>query len=244
MSKKILLLLSSLFLISYLSAQHCIPFITIDPDGYTNIREKPNNKSKIVDKVYKHQVFVFIVECDDDYANYSTSNWLPVTTNYKGGGYIYRKNILQIDKLPSLAIRRKLYNNTITHDTLINSNDTLSAIMYIAPFDKDKHELKITNDHDGEHVWLIDGKDFYGTGYRMPVREIQAIEILCKGTKVVLPDEKIKRLYNPHTMHVHIGQNGVLYLNIGGGGDDGQYAVWFSIVDGNIVYECFEDYCW
>jgi hypothetical protein len=112
------------------------------------------------------------------------------------------------------------------------------------PFDKDKHELKITNDHDGEHVWHIDGKDFYGTGYRMPVREIQMIEILCNGIKTVLPDEKIKKLYNPHTMNVHIGQNGELYLNIYGGGDDGQYSVWFSIVDGNVMYECFEDYCW
>jgi hypothetical protein len=53
----------------------------------------------------------------------------------------------------------------------------------------------------------------------------------------VLPDEKIKNLYNPYTMHVHIGLSGELYLNICGGGNGGEYTVWFSIVDGNIVYE-------
>jgi hypothetical protein len=53
----------------------------------------------------------------------------------------------------------------------------------------------------------------------------------------------MENLYDPHTMQVHIGQNGELYLNISGGKDEGQYSVWYSIVDGNIVYECFEDFC-
>jgi hypothetical protein len=245
MSTKIFTVLYSfLFLVSNLNAQYCVPFITLDSDGYTNLREKPNSKSKIVDKVYKYEVFCFIgIECDDNLANYDDSNWIPVSTDQKGG-YIYRKNILRLDKLHSLKVKQKINNNSVTQGILINANDTLSVVMHMKPFDKDKHELKITNDYDGEHVWYIDGKDFYGTGHRMPVREIKTIEILCKGIKTVLPNEKTKKFYNPHTMCVRIGQSGELYLNICGGGDENQYSVWVSIVDGNIVYECFEDYCW
>lgn len=238
------ILLIFLFLNSNLCGQYCVPFITMDPDKYTNLREDPDSKSKIVGKVFQYEIFCFIgIECDDDLSNYYGRNWIPVSTDKKSG-YIYKKNLLQLDKLPSLKERQTIKHNYDTHGKLVNSNDTLTVIMSIEPFDKNKHNLEITNDHDGEHVWRIDGKDFLGTGYRMPVRKIKMVEIICKDKKTILPDEKIENLYDPHTMQVHIGQTGELYLNISGGGDEGWYSVWFSIVDGNILYECFEDHCW
>jgi hypothetical protein len=242
--RKKLILLSLVFFINSLSAQHCVPFITLDPDGYTNIREEPNSKSKIVTKVYQYQVFVFTVECDDDLSNYDESNWIPISTN-KQSGYIYRKNLLQLDKLPFLEKKQTIKSNSDIYGKLVNSNDTLSVTIYMEPFDKNMHDLEITNDSDGEHVWSIDGKIFYGSsGNRMPVREIKKVEILCKDKKMKLSKEKMENLYDPHTMQVRIGRNGELYLNISGGGDEGQYSIWFSIVDGNIVYECFENFCW
>jgi hypothetical protein len=244
MRKKFLILSSFVFFINNLSAQHCVPFITLDPDGYTNIRKEPNSKSEIVGKVCQYQVFVFTVECDDDLSNYDTSNWIPVSTN-KQSGYIYRKNLLQLNKLPTLKKRQTIKCNSNIRGKLINSNDTLTVTIYMEPFDRNKHELEITNDSDGEHVWSIDGNFFYGSsGNRMPVREIKMIEILCNERKTTLSNERMENLYDPHTMQVHIGQTGELYLNISGGGDEGRYSVWFSIVDGNIVYECFEDFCW
>jgi hypothetical protein len=244
MKRKNLILSSFVFFINSLNAQQCVPFITLDPDGYTNIRKEPNSKSQIVTKVYQYQVFVFTVECDDDLSNYDESNWIPVSTN-KQSGYIYKKNLLRLDKLPSLKEKQTIKCNSIIRGKLISSNDTLTVIIYMEPFDKNIHELEITNDSDGEHIWRIDGNFFYGSsGNRMPVREIKMVEILCGGRKTVLPKEKMENLYDPHTMRVHIGQTGELYLNIGGGGDEGQYSIWFSIVNENIVYECFEDFCW
>ena len=41
-----------------------------------------------------------------------------------------------------------------------------------------------------------------------------------------------------------IGFDGEIYLTMGGGGDAAWYGVWFSIVEGEIVYETMLTNCW
>ena len=248
--KIIILCVILMFFIKNLNAQFFVPFITIDTDGWTNIREKPNALSKIVGKVHRYQIFYFIVECDDDYGNYSSNNWLLIHTG-QVSGYIYKKKICNIEELPSLktikTIRHIGKGGGIIYDdegTIICANDTLTVTMQVQPFDKTKHKLRVENTHDGEHVWSIDDQRFYGTENRMPDREIKSLEILHNEKKTLINLCSINNLYDPHTMKVFLGQHGELYLFISGGGDAGWYGVWLSVVDGDILDKCFEDNCW
>ncbi|MDR3002201.1 MAG: hypothetical protein LBU89_13180 [Fibromonadaceae bacterium] len=74
-------------------------FIINDKDGWTNIREKPDGKAKVLGKVHKHQVF-FSTGCDDNLIY--TDNWEPVTAA-DISGYIFKKNIIQISSFPVIA---------------------------------------------------------------------------------------------------------------------------------------------
>jgi hypothetical protein len=204
--------------------QHSLPFIINDSDGWTNIRQEMNSQSQIVGKVYDYEVFFFTGSNLSGY-----SNWIPVIAGQKRG-YMHRKLILQLDKLPSLRENQTINSN---HDVLSNANDTLSVSLYMSPFDQTKHTITHT---EGEYV-RIDGYDFS----KMPSHEIKAIEIISKGIRTVLPNDELKDLYNPHTMRVYIGPKGELYLNICGGimDDSGQgiYSVWLSIVNKSIMYK-------
>jgi hypothetical protein len=241
--KQFILSVTLILFAKTLDAQFWVPFITIDPDGYTNIREQPNAKSKIVGKVYKYQIFYFIgEECDDDLSNYSSDSWLFINTD-QVSGYIYKKKIFTLWNLPALK-RKKSIQQDDNEGSIIVANDTLTVCMQIQPFDKNIHKLKIKNDEDGEHVWSIDEEDFYGTDYRMPFREIKSIEVSYNGRIKTLQQSKLKKFYNPSSMRVYLGHYGELYIAIGGGADAGSYGVWMSIVDGDILYECYQDNCW
>jgi hypothetical protein len=252
LKEKIILWVILMLFIKNLDAQsYYVPFITIDMDGYTNIREQPNTTSRIIGKVYRYQIFYFMGEdCDDDLSNYSTDNWLYIHTD-QVSGYIYKKKIFSLYNLSMLRTAKSIKHiddkRVLRIDDsgkIVCTNDTLVITMQVQPFNKTKHKLHLRNDEDGEHVLKIDNQDFYGTNYRMPISEIESIEISCNGKKTLIEQNRIKNLYNPHTMSAGLGQNGELYLFIEGGGDAGQYGVWMSIIGGKILYECFDINCW
>jgi len=78
-------------------------YIINDKDGWTNLRKESNAKSKIVGKVLKHHVFSEINECDEDYPGFPTGNWLAVSVNDVGIGYIFKNNITDISSLPLIV---------------------------------------------------------------------------------------------------------------------------------------------
>lgn len=70
------------------------PGIINDPDGYTNIREKPDKNSVIAGKFTKNEIFY--------YTPISDTEWWPVykTEAAKQLGYIYKDKILEYAKFP------------------------------------------------------------------------------------------------------------------------------------------------
>jgi hypothetical protein len=236
----------SIFLSLELKAQgYSTPFISIDKDGYTNVREKPDGKSKIVGKVFKYQVFYFgdDDECGGNIANYSSSKWLPIFTD-SVSGYVYKKNIMDLQALPCITGKYNL-NSSSTKGFILFMNDSLKIAMEIIPFDEKAHKFEIEKtEWDGDEVYTIDEQRFYGTNNRLPTCEIKKIEINYKSKITILPKDKINIYYEPRVMVVYIGLDGELYLCIAGGGDAGQYTVWFSIVNDEIVHNSMEDHCW
>ena len=70
------------------------PGIINDPDGYTNIREKPDKNARIVGRFIKNEIFY--------YTPTNQSNWWPVYKKNAGPqiGYIYRNRILTYPNFP------------------------------------------------------------------------------------------------------------------------------------------------
>jgi len=213
------------------------PFIIIDKDGYTNIREKPDANSKIVGKINKYQLFFSI---DGDFCGsgmFATDNWEPIESDGNPNGYIYKKNILRIDSLPYL-MQKENSNFTLSSDStaiIVIANDSIQITMRLQPFNKYNHS---NSPYGGSSDDIKENID-----YNIKT-EIKEIEIVCNGQKTILPKDKIYEYCDIGYMGAWVGFDGEIYFTMGGGSQAAWYGVWFSIVGGEIVYETMINNCW
>lgn len=230
-----------------------IPFVIVDKDGYTNIREQPNANSKIIGKIHKYQLFFSIDGNFCESGMYATDHWEAIESDGNPNGYIYKKNILQINNLPSLKSKGKddfsLSSNGIT--TIIRANDSIQITIGLQSYDRKNHQGWIyggTSDAYEKHIVKQqvgnEVKEVEIFDNNQVETEIKIIEIIYNGQKTTLPIDKIQNYCDPLNITAYIGFDGELYLGISGGGDAAGYGVWFSIVNGEIVFETMVNNCW
>lgn len=204
-------------------------FIINDKDGYTNIRESPDGKAKIIGKAYKHQLLFR----DDDGYEYDEDgvieyewqkNWIPVYNN-SVRGYIYKKNTLGISKLSSL--------DRGFSDTIIRAyNDSVEVIMKIVAFDPIIDKKRLTDKKilgESTHNVISDPNTILGE-----------IEINYKWGKTIITKHKLQNYYLAvWWMEVSIGQDGELYIHFAGGQgrNNISYDAWIVIFNAKIVQE-------
>jgi len=125
-------------LIHAVSAQF-VAYIINDKDGYTNIREKPNAKSQIVGKVQKYQVFSIDDSCGDEI--YPMDKWEGVQSYGNPNGYIFRKNILELNALPVIVGKGdlKLLSGK-KESTVTGKNDSITITMKLQLFNMQNHK--------------------------------------------------------------------------------------------------------
>ena len=115
-------------------------YITLDRDGYTNVRTEPNAKSEIAETVKKYQVFYSAADipCSDDADGRNHfGNWLRITTDMQSvAGYIYTKNIYALEDLPVLTTETRLES-----DLFYCSNDSIDVRISLQAY-SEKNELK------------------------------------------------------------------------------------------------------
>ena len=227
-------IVSVIFSINALKAQKMTAYITIDPDGYTNIREQPNASSKILGKAYKYEVLLYI---GYDYCGsnmFTTGNWEPVEGNY-ATGYMFNRHMLNISNLPLLPLKRTIDMNEA--GTVIFANDTLSLVMQVQTIEEwnDDNSRFYGAIHSPEQLKYMKDNDIFDT----EISEMYILNIRT-GVKTILPHDKIKKYYNPIIARVHIGRDGELYIYIAGGEEGEQYGVWISIANGDIIYQSIE----
>jgi hypothetical protein len=210
------------------------PFIIVDKDGYTNVREYPDGSSKIVGKVYKYQVF-FSLDNECKVESYATDKWEPITYG-SGDGYIYKNNIMSTFKLPSIGLTLWTASKK---NIISNGNDSINIAVEFQSFDYQNYK---------KADWVYGGTsaDFDDNIKNKSIsNQINELKIKYREQTIVLPQEKIKKYCDVGCINLSIGFEGDLYLSIEGGFNVGKYAVWFSIVNGEIMYESMsDDDCW
>ena len=140
-----------------------------DIDGYTNIREKPDAKSKIIHKVYNNEVFIYNYEIYLD-----SAKWVPVylqPNDFSLGlskskdikGYIHRSRIKPLEQLTP-------YNgNNFKFEYKIEKFDSTNRII---------------ERQDREWIISIDGRPVWGTDGDYPRHQVNDVDVILDGKKI------------------------------------------------------------
>ena len=225
-------------------------YTVIDKDGYTNIREKPTTNSRIIDTAVKYELLFsanYFCGEDIDFSNVPP-NWIPVMKNYGTPiGYVYRDNILSFDDMSFIQSKHR---NPQESDTLICSNDTLTTLLVLKPFDFDQHTIEYIDDFRGRSIPYIDGeypkcmaKSEYTKENCLDDREIKELIINIREKRYALPIDVIKGYFNPGGLTVYFGTEGELYISISCGDGGDSYSIMLSVVSGKIMYSTPTEAC-
>lgn len=229
-----ILLLIFLFFFQVSKAQLCI--IT-DKDGYTNVREKSNQYSKIISKVTDYQAFAIDSYVQDE--ENKSQDWIAVKfpinidkkssfLKFEGGektGYIHKSRLVELETLPKFEKTELNLNKVIHHH-----KDT-EILIETKSFNKSHH--KITQSDKG--FYLIDGEkavSYYGGDST----EIANIIIKTKNKSYKLPNDSFKNLMMTDAKNalVHIGNKGELYIVFYAGDGADSYNIIFCIKENRL----------
>jgi len=179
-----------------------------DPDGYVNVRQGKDVKSKIVGKLSEGQIFFYDLEKKNDtwYNVYcSPGNYI----HYPEGkakyperseinGYVSASRITPIGSFAHPKLNSN--NRRITSNSLTINDDTIALQVTCRKFKPAEH--KITNDkYENSHetfVSLIDNKHVYGQDGGMPKIEISGISFTIGRQKIDIPRGAYRNLYEPN----------------------------------------------
>lgn len=143
-----------------------------DKDGYTNVRSKPNTKSKVIYQIKTNQVFWY----EEDYTN-SDSEWVrvyipknnfSVNCSYSNlEGFVHKSRIMPFDNMD-------IYKGT---------EFTFKYLM--KPFSV---QDKIIDYQDNKWISTINGLRYYGSDGEKPKYEIENIEISLNKQQILVPE--------------------------------------------------------
>lgn len=142
-----------------------------DEDGWTNVRKNPDGQSEIIHKIKENEVFWYDYEPTDILQDW-VSIYIPKNDFCLGKsepnfivGYIHKSRLLPLD---SLVIYE---GNDFSFKYSLSDFDTTDRII-----DKD----------DGKWVVAIDGRPVWGTDGDLPKTQVNNIEILIEGEKIII----------------------------------------------------------
>lgn len=219
-----------------------------DKDGYVNIREDRDSKSKIVGRLFTDDIFMVASDSDKDewwgvfYSvklndlekykkDYYIKNGLTDGKEVYFQGYIHLSRFILIDNLKSVSTK----NIKRSKNLVSIINDTIKLVFKTADFDKAKHLIK--TDKNG-FVVSIDNKIPKGVYNTIPKTEIVEISLTINDKKVEFPDMYYKDLFEPNLDRINLykDSNGDLILSMPYNSDGaGAYFAAWLIKKGTIL---------
>lgn len=231
---KILLFISLLFTEVY-QAQLCI---INDKDGFTNVREKPHQNSKIIGKILENQAFAIDSYVQDE--ENKSKDWIavkfPINIDKKSNflkfegdektGYIHKSRLVELESLAKFEITKVNSNKTIHHQKEIE------VVIETQAFETSEHQIKKSD----KGFYNIDGEKIFNY-YGGDTTEIKNITVKAKNRTYNFPKTSVKNLMgiDAENSVVHSGNKGELYIvfNAGDGGDS--YNIIFCVKDNKLI---------
>lgn len=217
-----------------------------DPDGYVNVRDTTNARSKIVDKAKAGVVMVVGEVLKGGWASVSRPT---LTTLFPEGeeyqydtvatspfmienGFVYQSRIIDIQKLKHIG-RTSQNRHTIANAVTIK-NDSVVFTMTTRAFQTKGREI---NKEDG---WVsdIDGRHPFGEDGDLPKIEIANMRLTIAGKPVLIPLKAYNDLFEPDLsqLNVHFDNAGYIYLYMPFNSDGaGYYEVVWVIKDRKLL---------
>lgn len=207
-----------------------------DPDGFVNIREEPNAKSKIIGKAISKDL-VYHLESDENHGN-----WVPIIYNQNNQeiyGYIHNSRLKKINQyihIPLLNIENNVWDFKSEEDKNLKSTITLKVEFEDASTRNLKTDANGNITLNNEYVWgIYDSK--------MKSKKYKSIRINFGETEVSIPFKEFETLFsvafNPEydqeiPMKVYYDhKKDILYINALNGDASYAYDLLFIIEKGS-----------
>lgn len=197
--------------------------IISDKDGFANIRENANSKSKIIDKL-KNGHLICVLGANGNWLDidYSTEN-----ENQRNGS-IYKNRIKYLSEFKKIPKTQKSENK------LLLSNQKISVIITLQKFDKKKHKFEYVKEYP-DQILKIDNKKYYGKDGGFPETEYQNISVNFGKVNINLPKSAFQNLYEPNLFSTEANydeKNNILYISAMNSDGAGSYLIVWKIENG------------
>ncbi|MFZ4929690.1 hypothetical protein [Chryseobacterium sp. Mn2064] len=217
-----------LFLLTtILSVQLCFAQFAkiVDKDGYVNVRENADIKSKIVGKINSGEI-VYVYEPDS-----SHKNWLNAYYNDQISGSIYSSKVKLIESYESIPSVLQEVNKAIFKSGNIKVSIVSDKFNYKAHkkfFSSSQYSgQKIEDKYKGNPIWGTDGT--------IPQTYYQSITVQIGDKKIQIPNKEIENLFNPNnelTNCYYDRKSDTLYISMLNSDGAGGYVALLKIVNG------------
>lgn len=159
-----------------------------DPDGYTNLRAKPNAQSKIISKIPTGTYVYTPIEGEE----YRAGSWLVAYDLRQKpiNGWLNQSRVLPLQNYPKMAVQA----NQNGYSCLKNG---MGVEVSIGKFDFAAHQKEFTKQKDG-YISHYRGKEMYGTDGTQPATYFREIRFVRNGKTTVAPAAQYEHLFNPY----------------------------------------------
>lgn len=225
MGKKTLILLL-LFIATKLFSQYGI---IEDKEGFVNIREQSNAKSKILDTVHSGRILYFF-QVDEQIGEWLDCNYLRNNKNISG--YIHKSRVKLIQTLKEIKPVSKKF------ELIFSNAQTIISIKkepFIAKNNKLKYRKSNPECKEATYLYKINGKDVFGTDGDIPREQYGKSTISFQGTTIKLDTDKY---FCPNLEYHKLNwdeKTDTYYLTASNGDGAGAYDVLWVIKNGKIL---------
>jgi len=197
----------------------------VDKDGYVNIRENADAKSKIIGRINSDEI-VYIFEPDE-----ADKEWLNVDTKGKTGGYIHNSRVKYIESYEAVPSTEKSGNKVI-----FKSGDIKVDILS-EKFNYKENKKYFSSSHMGDQQQedQYKGQQIWGTDGTVPQTHYKSITVQMNGKTLQIPAKEIENLFNidNEATHCYFDKiNDTLYIEMNNSDGAGAYVALFIIEKG------------
>ena len=198
----------------------------VDKDGYVNVREKANAKSKIIGTIKSSEVVYIFEDLNTEWLDVQYKN-----ENKDKSQYIHRSRLKYINTFEMIPA-------TIYEDkeaTFILRDIRVDIKVKKFNYELNKKYFTEIKHKDGFILRKYRGKEMWGTDGTIPKNYYQSIIVTLGNKKIEIPQKDIEDLFNATNEYAECyydNTDNSLYLHLANSDGSGSYVVLFKFVNG------------